>query len=83
MTIFETKSHFIIYKTFFMGLTKDELKQIEKEAKAKGFSWNSDGSKMTNSNGDTVKPSSSGGSVKLNGSHYNSVPDYKKSKQHR
>ena len=54
-----------------MSLNKHDRKEVEKQAKSNGYSWNSDGTKMTNGNGGSVQFSSTGGSVSINGSKYN------------
>lgn len=62
-----------------MGLNSNDRKEVEKQAKANGYSWSSDGSKMINGNGGSLKFSESGGSANLNGGSYNSSSDTKKS----
>lgn len=63
-----------------MGLNSNDRKEVEKQAKEHGYSWSSDGSKMINGNGGSVKFSESGGSVSVNGSKYNSSSDSSRSK---
>jgi len=62
-----------------MSLNKNDRSQIEKQAKANDYRWNSDGSKMTNGNGGSVKFSDTGGSVSINNSNYNDPSSTKKS----
>ena len=64
-----------------MGLNSNDRKEVEKQAKERNYSWSSDGSKMINGNGGSVKFSESGGSVKINGGSYNSSSDSGKSKK--
>ncbi|HTN46355.1 MAG TPA: hypothetical protein VL098_08420 [Flavipsychrobacter sp.] len=66
-----------------MGLNKNGRQEVEKQAKEKNYSWSSDGSKMTNGSGGTVRFSESGGSVSINGSKYNSSSDTKGSTKWR
>lgn len=62
-----------------MALNKPDRRDVEKQAEQRGYSWNSDGSKMTSKDGGSLSFSSSGGSVNINGSRYNSSSDAKKS----
>lgn len=63
-----------------MSLNKPGLTEIEKEAERRGYSWNSDNSKMTDGKGGWLKPSDTGGSVKTKDRQFNNPSDAKKSK---
>ena len=62
------------------GLNKHDRAEIEKKAKSEGYKWNTDGDKMINGNGGTVKFSETEKSVKINGSPYNDSHNAIKSK---
>lgn len=62
-------------------MTKHEREEIAKIAKERGYQINCDGTKLVNPiSGGTVRFSDTGGSVYVNGSHYNNASDPKKSK---
>ena len=62
-----------------MGLNSNDRKDIVKQAKDRGYNWNSDSNKLTNGNGGSVTFSSTGGSVTVNGTTYNSPSGARKS----
>jgi len=63
-----------------MGLNKHNLAEVKKQAAAEDYRQSStDKNKWINGNGGSLKISESGGSVNLNGGHYNSSSDTKKS----
>lgn len=63
-----------------MAIKRNEWGQVEKLAKEKGLTWNSDRSNMTG-HGGTLKPSASGGSADLNGTTYTALSDLRRSKK--
>lgn len=62
-----------------MSLNKHDRANIEKEAEKKGYSWNSDQTKMINQSGGFLKFSETGQSVKIKDSSYNSTSGAKNS----
>jgi hypothetical protein len=64
-----------------VSYNKPDRTEVQKEAEKQGYSWNSDKTKMVDGKGGELKFSETGQSANLNGSHYNSVSDIKKSKQ--
>jgi hypothetical protein len=62
-----------------MSWNKNEKKEIIKAAEDKGYQWNSAGTKMINEQGKSLSFSSTGNSGSLNGTHYSSASDIKKS----
>ena len=55
-----------------MGLNKHDREEVRKQAESHGYRQSStDKDKMIDNNGGSLKFSSSGGSVNLNGGHYN------------
>lgn len=59
-------------------MDKYQKREIEKQAEQKGYSWNSDGSAMTNGS-KKLSWSDTGNSVKLNGTTYNTPSGTKNS----
>lgn len=62
-----------------MSWNKNEKKEVIKTAEDKGYRWNSEGTKMINDKGKSLTFSSSGNSGSLNGGHYSTASDIKKS----
>lgn len=73
-------SHGVTFQFYSMSFNKDDRKEFEKFAQSKGYSWNSDGSKLTNGNNNATY-SASGGSVNVGGTKYTSLSDAKNSKK--
>jgi hypothetical protein len=62
-----------------MALNKNDRSALVKVAETKGYSWSSSGNAMNNGS-NTMKFSSTGGSVKIGGSTYTDASNAKKSK---
>ncbi|MBN8865545.1 MAG: hypothetical protein J0H92_19375 [Sphingobacteriales bacterium] len=62
-----------------MALNSNDRNDIIKVAKEKGYSWNSDQTKMINQSGGFLKFSETGQSVKIKDSSYNSTSGAKNS----
>lgn len=62
-----------------MALTKNDRDKIVSHARKNDYSWNSNGSKLTNGSGGTAKFSDTGKTVNVNGTSYSSAYTAKKS----